>query len=437
MNMLVQDFVAEPDTFFLGIKSLNTKSVAAAKDAKARVIPVVAKHLCREISAEVCRSGGRIDPRRKALNFSLLPDLATAAKITERAVAVMEEHGILWKKKRKDQVMGVELVFSVPPGFKGDVRVFFAHCLRWVETHFPRPIQVIAAMAHRDEGRDHVHIVLVPILGHGQMSGHKVIGYKAVYNKRANSFHQEVAQRYGLRKPRCKGKLTYAERQQLADLILARMMVQGWSGSPAAIKSMRKLLSDDPVPMAQTMGLMEPTAYAVDGDDEAASAGDPTAYLCNAVDAGADAQGDVGDVGDVIDPADAADDGIGAGDLPPTLPLDPAPAAIIPAPIRIDIPAADPGPDADVDPPKRLTRVRDADLSADRWDGDQGEHVPLPPPSPSKRAQMLLGVQVVLGGRLRGRDARVPQAAALLDGKRPRAGGDAEHAARQQMLATA
>ena len=67
-----QNFIVEPVTFYLGIKSLNTKSVAAAKGIKTRIIPVVAKHLCRELPAEVCRSG-RIDPSQLALNYSLLP----------------------------------------------------------------------------------------------------------------------------------------------------------------------------------------------------------------------------------------------------------------------------------------------------------------------------------------------------------------------------
>ena len=77
-SMLVQDFVPEPDAFFLGMKSLNIKSVDAAKGMKANVIPVVAKHICREIPAEACRSGGRIDPSRSALNYMRIPVNVTA-----------------------------------------------------------------------------------------------------------------------------------------------------------------------------------------------------------------------------------------------------------------------------------------------------------------------------------------------------------------------
>lgn len=290
--MLVQDFVTEPDTFFLGIKSLNTKSVAAAKDMKAHIVPVVAKHLCREIPAEVCRSGGRIDPGRTALNYSLLPGRMSEATITARAIAVMEEHGIEWQQKRKDQIMSVELVFSLPPGFKDDQRIFFAECLRWTERHFPQPAQIIAAVVHLDEALPHLHIVLVPIVEHGRMDGHKVIGYKGVYTKRVNSFHDEVAQRFGLRKPRRKMKLTSAQRHQLADRIIAQLMADGWVASPVSVKEMRRMLIADPLPMAQSMGLSahdadvidsQQKAYAVAVDGVPSLPDGATALLCNAV----------------------------------------------------------------------------------------------------------------------------------------------------------
>lgn len=289
---LVQDFMVEPDVFFLGIKALNTKSVEAAKDMKAHIIPVVAKHLCREIPAEVCRSGGRIDPARSALNYSLLPGRVSEATITANAIKAMEKHGIEWQRKRKDQIMGVELVFSLPPGFKDDSRTFFAECLRWVERHFPQPAQIIAAVVHLDEALPHLHIVLVPIVEHGRMDGHQVVGYKGVYTKRVNSFHDEVAQRFGLRKPHRKTKLSHAERHRLADRIITQMMADGWVGTPASVKQLRRMLIADPLPAAESMGLSahdviapEPqqNAYAVAVDGAMAAPDGATALLCNAV----------------------------------------------------------------------------------------------------------------------------------------------------------
>ena len=191
--------------------------------------------------------------------------------------------------------MGVELVFSLPPGFKDDQRIFFGKCLRWTELHFPQPAQIIAAIAHLDEALPHLHIILVPIVEHGRMAGHGMVGYKGVYTKRVNSFHDEVAQRFGLRKPRRKMKLTSAQRHQLADRIIAQLMADGWVASPVSVKEMSRMLIADPLPMAQSMGLSahdadaiesQQNAYAVAVDSVPALPDGSTALLCNAVDGG-------------------------------------------------------------------------------------------------------------------------------------------------------
>jgi hypothetical protein len=137
-DILVQDFVDEPDVFFLGIKSLNAKpkSVAAAKGKKEKVIPVVARHLYREIRAETCWAGGRINPAKSAMNYSLLHDgPTTAAGMTTAALDAMAEHDVPWQAQRKDQIMGVELVISVSPSFKGDLHAFFRQSLEWTQRH--------------------------------------------------------------------------------------------------------------------------------------------------------------------------------------------------------------------------------------------------------------------------------------------------------------
>jgi hypothetical protein len=290
--MLVQDFMPESDTFFLGIKPLNTRSVAAAKNDKARIIPVAAKHLCREIPAEVCRSGGRIDPRRSAQNYTLIPGMMSEAAITAQAIRVMAHHRIEWRQARRDQIMGVELVFSLPAGFGGDQRHFFTECLRWTERHFSQPVQIIAAVVHLDEAAPHLHVVLVPIVALGQMSGHDVVGYTGLYAKRINSFHEEVAQLFGLRKPRSRSKMSSAQRHHLANLIIDQLMADGWVGTPASVKAMLRKFAGDPLPIAESMGLSaqdadpaksQPKAYAVAIESVPPHLNRATALLCNAV----------------------------------------------------------------------------------------------------------------------------------------------------------
>jgi hypothetical protein len=112
------------------------KSVAAAKGKKEKVIPVVARHLYREIRAETCWAGGRINPAKSAMNYSLLHDgPTTAAGMTTAALDAMAEHDVPWQAQRKDQIMGVELVISVSPSFKGDLHAFFRQSLEWTQRH--------------------------------------------------------------------------------------------------------------------------------------------------------------------------------------------------------------------------------------------------------------------------------------------------------------
>lgn len=402
----VEHFLVEPDTFYLGIKSLNVKSVASAKGAKDRVVPVAARHICREIPAEVCRSGGRIDPARSAMNYSLLPGLMTEAAITARALAVMAQNGIEWKQKRRDQIMGVELVFSLPPDFKHDSRAFFVECLRWTERHFPQPAQIIAAIVHVDEGggkaghlqAGHLHVLLVPIVAHGRMDGHALVGYQGLYAERVNSFHAEVAHRFGLRKPRRKPKLTSAQRHELADRIIGQMLAEGWIASPASVKAMRTMLARDPLPMAQSMGLAPhdaaiepPTAYAV---ADAVLPDGATALLCNAVHAD-----------DAIRETDSNHAGASERALPASLAASgmrsgarPRPKKWIETMTRVmprEKPAWTARSSPSVSTSGRPDRIRtiDAEASPPRIGPSAGAGMPVPIPQLSGRAQVLLGLR--------------------------------------------
>lgn len=401
---LVQDFITEPGVFY--------KSVAAAR-GRDHVLPVVGKHLYREI-VESCLGGGRIDVSRAKRNYSLLSDSPmTAAAMVDVALAAAAAHGINWAKLRKDKIVGIELVISLPVGFNGDARAFFVDALAWVRFTFPQPVTIIAAVVHRDEAAEHVHIVLLPITGSGSMSGHQVIGYKGVYNKRVTSFHERVAQRYGLRKPKRKAKMTYQERQQLAKRVLVKMAADGaaWTDNPAAVAAMRKMLTADPMPMARALGLVEykagdvvPTAYAVAGAvGSAATAGaSSTAFLCYAVDpdlvcgdlVSADGAGPV-----VALPDHHDGEHILSGEawlVLPTWQLA-ATGSISqwpqPIPIVLDATAGQPvddeGDDGD------FVRVRDDQVPVCYWHGDLGESMP-PAKPPSRQAQARKAVQDAL-----------------------------------------
>jgi hypothetical protein len=414
---LVQDFVAEPGVFFLGTKSLNLKSVEAAR-SRDQVLPIVGRHLFRQIYAETCWNGGRIDHSRSWMNFSLLPDdPMTSEAMVVAARAAVADNRIDWAKLRKDKIVGVEVLISLPAAFQGDVRSFFEDSLAWVRTTFPSPITIVAAIVHLDEANPHMHIILIPIVGPRTMDGHQVAGFKAVYNKRVNSFHQQVAQRYGLAKPRRKAQLTYRERQQLADRVLAAMMTDGptWADTPAGVVAMRQMLISDPTPMAKALGLLgdaddtTPTAYAVAGTaGSQATAGDAsTALLCYAVEPEAVLDGAADDrVGQIVEVAHELDGAhVLAGEawlVLPTWQLSATCASTpppIPQPIRLMF---NDGASAPVDEAGDFLRVHEDEQPVECWDPVEGRMVMPPRPTPSARVR----VDAVVAAALKARQTR-------------------------------
>jgi hypothetical protein len=395
-DVLIQDFVAEAGVFYLGIKTLNSRSVAAARGDKGRVLSVVGKHLYREIRAETCWAGGRINPAKTPLNYSMLPGPMTAESMVSAALDAMSRHGVDWKPQRKDMIMGIELVISVPVKFKGDWRALFEKTLPWVRAEFPHPVEIVAAVVHLDEATPHMHVILVPLLAQGRMSGHEVAGYKALFNKRVNSFYKQVAQQYGLRKPRRKGKLAYRERQQLADRVLANMLAEGaaWADSKA-VAAMRKLLTAAPEPMAEALGLMQDTVadeadqttYAVDaGGVDAVLADEPTAYLCYAFDADLMLDNDADT--DPTPPGHHGGASILAGDgfclsLPAFTAAGTCESSTAPGPIFIAPDAAIAAPD---DTDGRI--VERDDFPSSTWSGYLGRPIPPLPTKPSRRSEV-------------------------------------------------
>lgn len=437
---LIQDFHDDEQVFRVGTKPLNSKSVEAAHGNRDRVVPIAAAHLTREIKSELCRSGGRIDPRRSALNYSMLADVPMdAAAIKDRAIALMEQHSIKWRSLRKDKIMAAETIVSLPPGFAGDVDAFLADSLHFTEhIAFGHRVPVIAAVVHVDEreGVPHLHVLTLPITPDGRMDGHDLVGYTGMHQKRNDLFHEHVGKRYGLERPTRTVSMRHADRAYLADQLMAKFAADcpAWASNPAVMKALRKMVLADPLGMARAHGIVLPqddqaghqdagTAYMrLPHDDADLAAVETNRMPVSAVaadmepDDGADAAG--GDDQDAnIEPVEGAHVLV----VPATDPTPP----VMPASIRIAITNGSLPTVGSDEPSERLTRVRDTDLPAGCWDVDLGEHVPLPPPPPSKRAQALLGVRASMAAMRRDQDARRPQLAALFDPAHHRAGSDA------------
>jgi hypothetical protein len=202
---------------FLRIKSLNTKTMRGVASSKS-VIKVAAMHNLREIQAELGASAkSGINPARMAMNY-LLRGCDTAAAVAGMAQALLDNAGA--NELRKDAIMALEVIFSVPSDSLVDQREFFAAAVAWTDAFFNVPI--LSAVVHLDEGAPHCHVLLLPLVA-GRMRGGTLAGGPSKIKMMHADFQREVGQRFGLmHQPRVKG-ISKADRnvagRQVLDLI--------------------------------------------------------------------------------------------------------------------------------------------------------------------------------------------------------------------------
>ncbi|MES2498922.1 MAG: plasmid recombination protein [Pseudomonadota bacterium] len=136
---------------------------------------------------------GNIDATRTSLNYSLA-SADTPETIAKHAKVQMVEAGI--DTPRKNQVMAVEVLFSLPiDRHQQNTKPFFADCHKWVLKTFPG--ELLSFDIHLDESAPHAHAVILPLID-GKMQGNGVIGGRGNLMRLIKLFHLEVARHYGL-----------------------------------------------------------------------------------------------------------------------------------------------------------------------------------------------------------------------------------------------
>ena len=159
------------------------------------IIKAAARHNKREIQAELGAIGS-IDPTRSHLNETLMgPDAAD--DVCQLAKTLMAAAGV--GKLRKDAVMGLEFVFSLPHGHALDDRAYFTACAKWAGLAFGGAHNVLSADIHRDEAAPHCHVLLLPLID-GRMDGSNLLGGKQKLMALQKDFHASVASKFGLSK---------------------------------------------------------------------------------------------------------------------------------------------------------------------------------------------------------------------------------------------
>lgn len=161
----------------------------------ASIVLAASRHNKRAIQAEH-GADGHIDAARTRLNLSLngpgKPEaVARLAKDRMTAASV--------KPQKKNAVLALELIFSLPPATTIDPEAFFRDCLQWGERNFGGLDNVLSADVHLDESAPHLHVLILPLID-GRMNGSDLVGNRQRLQFLQNDFHAAVAGRYGLAK---------------------------------------------------------------------------------------------------------------------------------------------------------------------------------------------------------------------------------------------
>jgi hypothetical protein len=236
---------------FLRIKKLTGKAI----------IEVAARHNHREILAELGQaSGGRINPTQTKFN-RILRGHSTAAAVAAEAKALMDTAGI--KALRKDAVLGLEIIFSLPTKSTIDQGRFFNDSVQWASQYFAVPI--LSAIVHNDEAVPHCHVLLLPLVN-GRMVGSDLMGGRSKLLAMQADFHAKVGQGYGMARQVVTQKPASAAIRKQA-LESALKVLKANSGlSDAILVALLAPHAIDPAPLLVALGIVMPTSAAIKSD---------------------------------------------------------------------------------------------------------------------------------------------------------------------------
>lgn len=326
------------------------------------IITVAARHNRRVIQAEMGATGS-IDPTRSCLNETLVGPSA-AADVGQLAKDLMTAAGVV--KLRKDAVMGLEIVFSLPHGHALDDRAYFAACAEWAGAAFGGAHNVLSVDIHRDEAAPHCHVLLLPLID-GRMDGSNLLGGKQKLMTLQKEFHTAVASKFGLSK--APARLAGTAKQAGAKAVLQKLR----ETSDGALQSqvwavIREAVERDPAQFLLALGI-ELVAPKKPGRTMAqifTSKGKGPAKEPNPI-------------GFTLPEKEQTLCSVGFTPKPPLSAASPLPAR--PAPARPPPAVELPEPQIEDGAQVETTRVRDSDHDPALYDPDTGEYFKRPPPA--------------------------------------------------------
>ena len=210
---------------------------------------VASRHNKRLIQAEK-GAAGHIDATRIDLNYSLHGP-ADPMAVAKHAKAVMAAANI--KILRKNAVLAIEIIFSVPPQTEIDLEAYFKDSLQWAAQNFGGIDNVLSADVHLDESAPHLHILILPLVD-GRMKGSELCGNRQRLQFLHNDFHNAVAGRYGF--ARAPARLQGQAKEKTAQAVIQHVRATNDTAQSSALWSViRDLIDRDPAQFAQSLGI--------------------------------------------------------------------------------------------------------------------------------------------------------------------------------------
>jgi len=230
----------------------HTQLLRIAKLKGSGIIAIAARHNLREIQSER-GADCHIDPSRTQLNV-ILRGAGRAVDVAAEAVGLMERAKA---KRRKNEVLGLEIIVSLPPALGIDEPSFFNKVVVWAEVFFEIPI--LSVVIHNDEAAPHCHVIMLPLFD-GRMIGNGLVGNRTRLQAMQADFHAKVGQAYGLKRGTPVKRYSKVARESAADRIVTAIRRKPDSlNDPAIRDELRDAIAETmPVRLLELLGLDMP-----------------------------------------------------------------------------------------------------------------------------------------------------------------------------------
>jgi hypothetical protein len=153
---------------------------------------------------------------------------------------------------RKDAVLAIEVVVSLPSCSLIDEGLFFKTSVSWIAQRFGNE-NIISAVVHNDESTPHLHALVLPIKD-GRLRGSTMLGYGAGFRSLLRNFQTQVAAAFEL--------IVHlpisgaAERRAAAAAVMDKLRADSDAVmSSAVFKVVEQFIANKPDPFVVALGL--------------------------------------------------------------------------------------------------------------------------------------------------------------------------------------